>query len=279
MFNEFPWPSDLNEVSAKIGRNLNFVQGPGGNTSFKDESNIWIKASGTRLVDADTKCIFAQVSRHAHERDVTQTTSDPWMALQPSIELPLHAIISSSYVVHTHSVSAISLGLRVDATTLLADHPEIAIIPYVRPGDSLSNKLKEVVDTKSTKVALLQNHGLLTWGEDILEIYEYLVQFEGAFATYKTLGFASELEMSEATARDYAGYFITPDQAVFLDDEYYANRRSRLLVNPWLGDLEWAIEESIRRVPNSVEINYLALEEIVELQNWDLEKKRKKMNS
>ena len=50
---------ELKALSAVLGGDRSLVQGPGGNTSVKDDSGrMWIKASGTWLCHAEDKPIF-----------------------------------------------------------------------------------------------------------------------------------------------------------------------------------------------------------------------------
>ena len=53
-------PRSFIEITAKVGNNINLVQGPGGNISFKKEGYMYIKASGTRMSDAKKKNIFVK---------------------------------------------------------------------------------------------------------------------------------------------------------------------------------------------------------------------------
>ena len=42
----------FNALSARLGQDRLQVQGPGGNTSVKQDDVMWVKASGTELADA-----------------------------------------------------------------------------------------------------------------------------------------------------------------------------------------------------------------------------------
>jgi len=52
----------LKRLSAEIGCDPLLVQAAGGNTSIKDGSVMWIKASGTWLSEAMTRDIFVPVA-------------------------------------------------------------------------------------------------------------------------------------------------------------------------------------------------------------------------
>ena len=40
---------DFIKLSSEIGKNQRLVQGAGGNTSYKEEGDMWVKASGKWL--------------------------------------------------------------------------------------------------------------------------------------------------------------------------------------------------------------------------------------
>ena len=45
-------PDELVDVSARIGRDIDLVQGAGGNSSAKEGGVLWVNASGTWLAAA-----------------------------------------------------------------------------------------------------------------------------------------------------------------------------------------------------------------------------------
>ncbi len=53
---------DLIDISHFYGKNKDFVIAGGGNTSYKDDKTIWVKASGTTLADI-TENGFAVLDR------------------------------------------------------------------------------------------------------------------------------------------------------------------------------------------------------------------------
>ena len=48
-------PFDLIEITEKIGKDINLVQGPGGNISYKHNGFMYVKASGTKMSDVKKK--------------------------------------------------------------------------------------------------------------------------------------------------------------------------------------------------------------------------------
>jgi rhamnose utilization protein RhaD (predicted bifunctional aldolase and dehydrogenase) len=104
--------SNFLSMSARLGNDPLQVQGPGGNTSIKDEKIMWIKASGTELANAETESIFVAVDRIAANAQANgygdgtciDTVIDPEINLRPSIETTFHAALNHKVVVHTHSI-------------------------------------------------------------------------------------------------------------------------------------------------------------------------------
>mgnify|MGYP001587571845 FL=1 len=54
-----PEINELIEISRFYGKNKEYVIAGGGNTSFKDEETIWIKASGQPLAELDENGLVA----------------------------------------------------------------------------------------------------------------------------------------------------------------------------------------------------------------------------
>ena len=56
-----PLPLQFIQTSCSIGSKHLLVQGAGGNTSYKETEEMWIKASGKWLSKAQNENIFVQV--------------------------------------------------------------------------------------------------------------------------------------------------------------------------------------------------------------------------
>jgi rhamnose utilization protein RhaD (predicted bifunctional aldolase and dehydrogenase) len=169
---------DFCAFSARLGQDPLRVQGPGGNTSIKENGVMWIKASGTELAHAQTADIFVAVDHnaakdeaHARAGDGTcrQAVLDPSNTLRPSIETTFHALLDWPVVAHTHSIAALShavsdAGLRI-AGDKLAGLP-VAFVPYAKPGMPLTREIRTRIDA-TTQIILLANHGLIVCGPDV----------------------------------------------------------------------------------------------------------------
>lgn len=270
-----PWPEILDLISSKIGKSRDLVQGPGGNTSWKKNEQMWVKASGTKLANALEEEIFCKVEI---KRPNLASNSN---ALRPSIETSLHAVRKESFVVHVHSVGAMSLGFRKtlnrQVMTLLQQF-SLGIVDYYRPGFELSNALKEVNTGKTgMKGSLLRNHGLVLWGENLEELYETLLNFEEQLLELYPINVEVLQKIKYQSLKQYLNnQYLTPDHAVFgpsMDKLATTDKES------WLNDLNYALETSVACVESIDNINFINLEEVNALQNWDSEKLRLGMNN
>ena len=167
-------PKDFISISHQIGSQKNLVQGAGGNTSYKEDNIMWVKASGTWLSEAIIKDIFVAVDYKKIKKNIQNKTNNPTSdsvisksILRPSIETTLHALMPHKVVIHTHPVDVL--------TWLVAENGEMLIddkltdfswcwIPYTKPGENLTNTIKEKLKNKSVDILFLQNHGLVIGG-------------------------------------------------------------------------------------------------------------------
>ena len=111
---------DLLEISRFYGTDKDFVIAGGGNSSFKDEETIWVKASGQPLAALTEDGIVALSREKLHEisgrtysedpaeredqvkTDLYKSILDPSQNKRPSVETSLHEIIRYKFVVHLH---------------------------------------------------------------------------------------------------------------------------------------------------------------------------------
>src|SRR5439155_27201105 len=135
------------------GRDRLVVQGPGGNISLKQDGVMWVKASGTWMMEAASRSIlipvdFAAVLDGLAACDPACETCSSFVrhdltrsALRPSIETTLHAVMPQKVVVHVHCVETVSIACLSDAADRLAASLQglnWTFVPYVRPVSSLA---------------------------------------------------------------------------------------------------------------------------------------------
>jgi rhamnose utilization protein RhaD (predicted bifunctional aldolase and dehydrogenase) len=184
---------EFKALSAMLGSDPLQVQGPGGNTSIKDGSVMYIKASGTELAEAESKNIFVAVDRDAAVLEAFEkagdgsckdTVLDTSHGLRPSIETTFHAAFDHRVVAHTHSVATIAHAIspegRKEATSKLAGL-NFVMVPYAKPGLPLTRKILARIKPE-TQVVVLQNHGLICAGDSVEEVKALIADVEKRLA-------------------------------------------------------------------------------------------------
>lgn len=182
----------LQELSAQAGADPTLVQAAGGNTSIKERGTLWIKASGTWLMNALTAEIMVPVALAPLLQALTDNNQEAERAesfvltelnpggLRPSIETTVHAALPQKVVVHVHCIETIAVALRTDAVAVLTARLENfnwRYVPYVRPGLPLSRSIVEsLYDDKNqpADVIVLGNHGLVVAAETVAEVRSLL---------------------------------------------------------------------------------------------------------
>jgi rhamnose utilization protein RhaD (predicted bifunctional aldolase and dehydrogenase) len=173
----------LRQLSARVGSEALLVQAAGGNTSIKQDGVMWIKASGTWLMDALTKDIFVPLDLAALAKALAEDSPDcesclPFvrqdlntLGLRPSIETSVHGLMPQKVVVHVHCVNTIALAIQQNAEVLLEQRLSAfnwSFIPYARPGLQLSRAIRGHLKPGSD-VMVLQNHGLAVAADTVAE--------------------------------------------------------------------------------------------------------------
>ena len=167
--------SELRLISALFGSDPLYVQGAGGNISLKDGATMWVKASGLYLGKALERDIFmplplAGVREYIRDRRESFIDLVPGIALRPSIEIPLHALLPQRIVMHLHMIDAIVHTLLPNAVEILSDCLDglrWVYLPYVRPGLPLSLATASVLEQSIfiPELVMLENHGLIVAAE------------------------------------------------------------------------------------------------------------------
>jgi rhamnose utilization protein RhaD (predicted bifunctional aldolase and dehydrogenase) len=180
---EDPEMQDLIGLAASLGRDPLVVQGPGGNISLKRDGVMWVKASGTWMMEATSRPIlipvdFAAVLDRLAAGDPACETCSAFVrhdlersALRPSIETTLHAVMPQKVVVHVHCVETISIACLSDAAERLAASLaglNWTFVPYVRPGASLGRATAEHLRA-GTNIVVLGKHGLVVAADSVAE--------------------------------------------------------------------------------------------------------------
>ena len=160
----------------------------GGNTSTKGEVRdlhgrwrqvVWVKGSGSDLKASERRdfpmLFLDEVLPALKHRTMTdeemvdflsRCMADP-SSPRPSIETLLHAFVPEPDIDHTHADAVLSLTNTAQSRRLCYSvfGKELLWIPYLKPGFTLAKQMAEAyMKYPSAKGALLENHGLITWG-------------------------------------------------------------------------------------------------------------------
>ena len=164
-------PISLIKITEEIGNNMNLVQGPGGNISYKKNDSLYIKASGTKMSEVRFKNIFVKVNINEIISEIENKSYDPIknnckddQFLKPSIETSLHALMPHPYVIHVHCVNTLSWVVQKNYQDKIANalgNINWITVPYVKPGIDLARAIKDRLNESHADVILLTNHGLI----------------------------------------------------------------------------------------------------------------------
>lgn len=186
----------LIDLSRHYGSDPAYVIAGGGNTSFKDDERIWIKASGIPLAGIGKSgfvCLsrekLAAIERNSYSTDPVlreeQVKTDMQGAiispenLRPSVETSLHNLIDFDYVVHTHPtlVNGLMCSRNVEKEVEFRFGKDALFVEYTDPGYILFKKLQERIGNfrvkhgKAPAIIFLQNHGVFVSADGVDEIH------------------------------------------------------------------------------------------------------------
>lgn len=186
---------ELVNMSHKYGSNPALVLAGGGNTSYKNEENIYIKGSGTALatieeagfvkMDRAKLALLWQKEYSSDEKareaqvlaDMMAAKCVGEEAKRPSVETLLHNLLAQRFVLHLHPamVNGITCGINGEQVCKCL-FPEAIWIESTKPGYILALLCKEKIDAykeaegKEPQVLFLQNHGVFVAADEVTEI-------------------------------------------------------------------------------------------------------------
>lgn len=184
---------DLIAISRKFGQDSRFVIAGGGNTSYKDENRLWVKASGHALATITEdgfavldRTLLNEMGEKAYNEDTAireeQVKNDLAVACvtkdrRPSVETSLHNCMGFAFVVHLHPTLVNGLMCSVNAKAACKEiFPDALYIEYTDPGYTLFKKVYDRINAykaangKEPQVIFLQNHGIFVGGDTTAEI-------------------------------------------------------------------------------------------------------------
>ncbi len=223
-----------------------YSKGGGGNTSAKTHDTMWIKPSGTALMDMRPDA-FVALDR-ARLRPLYETRPPPepevregWVKGillsavrpethgRPSVEAPLHNLLAGTFVVHTHPVlvNGMTSG-KQGAEACRRLFPDALWVDYVDPGYTLCLRLleslrgyRETHDEQDPSTIFLGNHGLFVQADTADRIHALQEDIHDRLRTeYRRANIATTLRVGRPPAPEEAEWVrarvaavLGPDQA------------------------------------------------------------------
>ena len=188
----------LVEMSNRYGGNPDYVLAGGGNTSYKDEKHLYVKASGTALTDITPEG-FVKMDRAALDRifkreyppdaqereaevlrDILQARCPGEEEKRPSVEALLHHILPWAYVLHIHPAMVNGMTCGKNGADLCAQiFPDAVWIGQIMPGYTLAVEARSRVQP-DTRLLFLENHGVFIGGRSVEEIAAAVARMDAA---------------------------------------------------------------------------------------------------
>lgn len=194
---------DLVHLSRSYGSDPEWVLAGGGNTSYKDDALLYIKASGFPLATI-TEAGFARMDRQSLQRiwDASyprETQEREAAALadlmaarvageekRPSVETLMHELFPYALVVHTHPalVNGLTCSHDGEAACRRLFGDDALWVPAIEPGYVLAQAMHTAAASyaerhgHAPRIAILQNHGLVVaadTGDEIDRLQRHVV--------------------------------------------------------------------------------------------------------
>ncbi|MCV3238659.1 bifunctional rhamnulose-1-phosphate aldolase/short-chain dehydrogenase [Mesorhizobium sp. ZC-5] len=192
-------PERLVYRSNTLGSDKRVTNYGGGNTSSKVRQKdpltgeevevLWVKGSGgdSALIKLDgfatlymdkLKALKGLYRGVEHEDEMVGYLPHCTFNLNPraaSIDTPLHAYVPRAHVDHMHPDAIIAIAAAENSKELTREifGDAIGWLPWKRPGFELGLWLEKFCkDNPEAKGAILESHGLFTWGDTQKECYE-----------------------------------------------------------------------------------------------------------
>lgn len=264
------------KLAHKYGTNLDLFPSGGGNISIKDNNYIYIKKSGTAVVDG----LFVRCDMN----DINENE-------MPSIEIWFH-LFMKKFTVHMHPKQ---LGKLLYDNSMMDDN-ETIYIKYMNPGKELAEEIKKKYTNQS--IIFLINHGIIFTSNSLDELHELIIKtlkIDGSIFQLQDITGKLVWKSRFHLNKEKLKYYI-PDIPVYLGyevinineidiykDKYQCypiliefNNQLFIIANnkKKFYDIEEMISFYLNNTNMNTTINY---SDIKELMNWDKEKYRQEL--
>ena len=166
-------------ISKYCGERFDLVQAGGGNTSFKINDWLFIKASGYNLTNISLNDGYSVINNNKLINDIN--IGDCMMDVinynvignnRGSIETYMHAILKK-YTIHLHPIQVNQILITKNARDIINDlFPDSLFLEYITPGIKVCNEIKKKYNNEC--VIFLKNHGIIITTDNYDKIYEIL---------------------------------------------------------------------------------------------------------
>ncbi len=214
--------NELIQMSNKYGSDPAFVLAGGGNTSFKNDTHLYVKGSGTSLatikedgfVKMDKLKLDAMWSKDYGKdlalsekkvlRDMMDARELGEEEKRPSVETLLHQMLPFKLVLHVHPalVNGLTCGKNGEKMCAEIFGKDALFMRATKPGYILAKAAKEEADAFKKKngkvpaVIFMQNHGVFFGADTLLEMDKLV---DGVFSKLKAKA-VSVPDFSECSA-------------------------------------------------------------------------------
>lgn len=278
---------ELINISRYYGERKEYVVAGGGNTSYKSNDKLWVKASGYALA-AITEDGFSVLDRQKlgliSEREYSpdpvereqQVKVDTEAALitkdkRPSVEALLHNLISYRFVVHLHPdpVNGVLCSNNVEKYIEPLFGKDAIYIPFIDPGyvlfKEIELRLLRLKDASGSdpKVIVLQNHGIFVSADTIDEVKTIYDRIMGKISNYIN----EAIPLESFSVNPVASAFVPAIRAIVSTSEVKTlNVMSSALIDYFIRDTG-SFSKICR--PFTPDINVYCKSEYIFIDRWD----------
>ena len=226
---------DVVALSHRFGADSEYARGGGGNSSVKADGILYIKPSGTSLIELTPESLIALDMRpllelldRSPDRPAAGGTDEVYEVAmtarvgvpddrRPSVELLFHALMPERFVLHTHPTTVNALTCARDGAEIAERLFSAAVlwVPYTDPGLPLARAIRDArrsheerTGTPAPRTMLLQNHGLVVAGDSPAEIEETSTRLVSALKAHLAGLPAIEWGGAEAIEPDRASSLV-----------------------------------------------------------------------
>jgi len=237
----------IEEFCHTIGKDQLLVQGAGGNISWKNGNELWVKASGKWIADAKKEEIFVKVDLKDLRKQINNfnfdsspkvlSTSD----LRPSIETIMHALMPQKVVVHLHAIEPLSVLVRKNCEAELIEKMtkyrfDWLLIDYVKPGKLLAAEIHSGLLRKpKADIIFLKNHGIVLAANSVEDLEDKLYEINNLFKSDNEWKSSHEFIQKENTSTNLMDYELVEDdsiQSLVWDDKLFAYLQNFWILYP-----------------------------------------------